>query len=100
MPYRERSRCPFLQIVRSEIVMCRAAGAKAPVLRTSLLVALLAVWHGAPPPALAQVAMPDASAIAGTPLPAPELPDATVTVRVMRERMGNNIAGQPVTLKV
>jgi len=51
-------------------------------------------------PALAQVAMPDASAIAGTPLPAPELPDATVTVRVLRERMGNNIAGQSVTLKV
>ena len=44
--------------------------------------------------------MPDPSAIAGTPLPAPELPDRTVTVRVVRERMGNNIAGQAVTLKV
>lgn len=50
-------------------------------------------------PARAQVAMPDASAMAGTPLPAPELPDATVTVRVLRERMGNNVAGQLVTLK-
>ncbi len=50
-------------------------------------------------PAIAQVAMPDASAMAGTPLPAPELPDATVTVRVLRERMGNNVVGQPVTLK-
>jgi hypothetical protein len=48
----------------------------------------------------AQVEMPDASAMAGTPLPAPELPDRTVTVRVLRERMGNNIAGQAVTLKV
>ena len=48
----------------------------------------------------AQVAMPDASAMAGTPLPAPELPDATVTVRVLRERMGNNVAGQSVTLTV
>src|SRR3982750_4106558 len=48
----------------------------------------------------AQVEMPDPSAIAGTPLPAPELPDATVTVRVVRERMGNNIAGQAVTLTV
>jgi hypothetical protein len=48
----------------------------------------------------AQVNMPDPSAIAGTPLPAPELPDRTVTVRVVRERMGNNIAGQAVTLKV
>ncbi len=44
--------------------------------------------------------MPDPSAMAGTPLPAPELPDRTVTVRVVRERMGNNVAGQAVTLKV
>jgi hypothetical protein len=44
--------------------------------------------------------MPDPGAIAGTPLPAPELPDATVTVRVVRERMGNNIGGQTVTLRV
>jgi hypothetical protein len=44
--------------------------------------------------------MPDPSAIAGTPLPAPELPDRTVTVRVVRERMGNNVAGQAVTLRV
>lgn len=51
-------------------------------------------------PAFGQVAMPDPSAIAGTPLPAPELPDSTVTVRVVRERMGNNIAGQSVTLRV
>ncbi len=48
----------------------------------------------------AQVEMPDPSAIAGTPLPAPELPDRTVTVRVVRERMGNNVPGQTVTLKV
>jgi hypothetical protein len=49
--------------------------------------------------ASAQVNMPDPSAIHGTPLPAPELPDRTVTVRVVRERMGNNIAGQAVTLQ-
>jgi hypothetical protein len=48
----------------------------------------------------AQVNMPDPAAMAGVPLPAPELPDRSVTVRVVRERMGNNIAGQPVTLKV
>jgi hypothetical protein len=47
-----------------------------------------------------QVAMPDPSAIAGTPLPAPELPDSSVTIRVVRERMGNNVAGQAVTLQV
>jgi hypothetical protein len=44
--------------------------------------------------------MPDPSAIAGQPLPAPELPNATVSVRVVRERMGNNVAGQDVTLLV
>ena len=48
----------------------------------------------------AQVNMPDASQMSGAPLPAPELPDRTVTIRVVRERMGNNIAGQAVTLKV
>jgi hypothetical protein len=47
-----------------------------------------------------QVNMPDPSAIAGQPLPAPELPNASVSVRVVRERMGNNVAGQEVTLNV
>jgi len=51
-------------------------------------------------PAYAQVEMPDPSAIAGTPLPAPELADRTVTIRVVRERMGNNVAGQDVTLTI
>ena len=50
--------------------------------------------------AAGQVNMPDPSAIAGQPLPAPELPNATVSVRVVRERMGNNVAGQAVTLNV
>jgi hypothetical protein len=44
--------------------------------------------------------MPDPSAIAGAPLPAPELPNATVSVRVVRERMGNNVARQEVVLNV
>jgi hypothetical protein len=51
-------------------------------------------------PAYAQVDMPDPSAIAGTPLPAPELATGTLTVRVVRERMGNNIADQDVTLTI
>lgn len=48
--------------------------------------------------ASAQVAMPDATQMSGVPLPAPELADAAVTVRVVRERMGNNVPGQEVTL--
>lgn len=50
--------------------------------------------------AFAQVEMPDPSAIAGTPLPAPELANGTITVRVVRQQMGNNVAGQDVTLTV
>ncbi len=51
-------------------------------------------------PAFAQMATPDPSAMAGLPLPVGDLPDASVTVRVLRERMGNNISGQLVTLRV
>lgn len=50
------------------------------------------------PRATAQVAMPDAAQMSGRPLPAPELPNATVTVRLVRERMGNNVPGQEVAL--
>jgi hypothetical protein len=50
-------------------------------------------------PAHAQQQMPDPSQIAGRPLPAPELTTGVVSVRVVRERMGNNIANQTVTLK-
>jgi hypothetical protein len=43
--------------------------------------------------------MPDISQMAGTPLGAPELADATVSVRVLREQLGNNVVNHPVTLK-
>jgi hypothetical protein len=43
--------------------------------------------------------MPDPSQMAGQPLPAGDLPAGTVSVRVVRERMGNNVANHPVTLK-
>ncbi len=43
--------------------------------------------------------MPDPSQMAGRPLPAPELPTGVVSVRLVRERMGNNIVNHPVTLK-
>ena len=48
--------------------------------------------------ALTAQQMPDPSLINGKALPAPELPDATITVRVVRESIGNNISGQQVTL--
>lgn len=40
--------------------------------------------------------MPDPSLIHGRAIPAPELPDGVVTVRVVREAIGNNIVGQEV----
>jgi len=84
----KRSGCEVLQELRGEAV------------KTLLWLLVTGFWLLLPSAASAQVNMPDPSAIAGTPLPAPELPDRTVTVRVVRERMGNNIAGQVVTLKV
>jgi hypothetical protein len=49
-------------------------------------------------PAVAQVAMPDASQMSGIPLPAGELPVGTISVRVFRERVGNNVTGQSVSV--
>lgn len=46
----------------------------------------------------AQVQMPDPSQIHGRAIPAAELPDGEVTVRVVREAIGNNISGQDVSL--
>jgi len=44
--------------------------------------------------------MPDPSLIHGRAIPAPELPNGTVTVRVVREAIGNNAPGQQVTVTV
>jgi hypothetical protein len=48
----------------------------------------------------AQLNMPDPSLIHGRAIPAPELATGTVTVRVVRENIGNNISGQRVELTV
>jgi hypothetical protein len=68
------------------------------LVRSSALAAALAVGVLCASPALAQVAMPDATQMSGIALPAPELPNGTVSVRVVRERMGNNITGQAVSV--
>ena len=64
----------------------------------SRLGAAMAVWLLTAISASAQVAMPDARQMSGVPLPAGELANGTVTVRVVRERMGNNVPNQEVTL--
>lgn len=64
-----------------------------PFISTACLMVLAAVAV-----AQAQVNMPDPSMIAGRALPAPELPDGTVSVRVVREAIGNNVVGQEVSV--
>ncbi|MSO83997.1 MAG: hypothetical protein EXQ53_12010 [Acidobacteria bacterium] len=46
--------------------------------------------------AQAQINMPDPALIHGKAIPARELPNGTVTVRVVREAIGNNVSGQQV----
>ncbi len=50
------------------------------------------------PVAAAGQQMPDPAQMAGRPLPAPELTTGTVSVRLVRERMGNNIVDHPILL--
>lgn len=64
------------------------------VKRLALAIALAAIAAGT---ARGQQ-MPDPSQMAGRPLPAPELPTGTISVRLVRERMGNNITNHPVTV--
>jgi hypothetical protein len=66
-------------------------------MRVAAIALVAAVLVLAPAAASAQD-MPDPSLIHGRALPAPELPDGTVTIRVVREAIGNNVAGQPVDL--
>jgi len=56
----------------------------------------VAVWACGWGVGVAQINMPDPALIHGRALPAPELPDGTVTVRVVREAIGNNVTGQDV----
>ena len=61
----------------------------------------LGLWilcSAVPGTASAQINMPDPSLIAGKAIPAPELPDGTVSVRVVRESLGNNVVGQEVAV--
>ena len=48
----------------------------------------------------AQVQMPDPSQMSGVPLPSPELPAGTLTVRVVRGSLANNIPNHTVSLTV
>ena len=56
---------------------------------TVLVLVFASAWE-----ASAQVQMPDPSLIHGKALPAGDLQTGTVTVRVVRESIGNNVVGQ------
>jgi hypothetical protein len=60
------------------------------------LVMAIGVWAFTAAAAFAQVNMPDPSLIHGRAIPAPELATGTVTVRVVREAIGNNVPNQTV----
>lgn len=72
---------------------CQSSVAHRSVVGGLLLAAAGLVW---PPAALAQ--MPDPRAMSGLSMPTAELPDGTVTVRVVRDQMSNNVAGVAVEL--
>lgn len=74
---------------------CAASGFRLWALGFGLCLAALS----APPAASAQD-MPDPSLIHGRAIPGPELPDGTVTVRVVREAIGNDAPGQQVRVTV
>jgi hypothetical protein len=69
-------------------------------LRPWIAAAALAVVIGAGPAIVAQIAMPEPSEMSGIPLPSGDLPNGSVSVRVVREALGNNITDHPVELHV
>src|SRR5215475_1855601 len=48
----------------------------------------------------AQFQMPDPKQMAGIPRPLPDLPDGSISVRLIRGQLSNNIAGHPVEAHV
>jgi hypothetical protein len=71
---------------------CKRCGLKL----AALLVALLLPSYGA----AQALQMPDPKQMSGVPLPSPDLPAGTVSVRVVRGGPGNNLQGETVELTV
>src|SRR5262245_21987695 len=63
------------------------------------IVFLLIVLSGLLGSSVAQAQMPDLSQMSGTPLPTSELPVGSVSVRVVRGSVSNNIPNQAVELR-
>ena len=88
-----------LPISNSQTQRVRSAKCLLGVGNWALGLVMCASWL-VPLTALAQINMPDPSIIHGKALPAPELAVGTVTVRVVREAIGNNVTGQDVRVTV
>src|SRR4051812_15778247 len=68
------------------------------ILFVGLFLCVLSVLHGGE--VYAQFQMPDPKQMSGIPRPVDDLPAGSVSVRLIRGRLTNNIAGQPVDLHV
>src|SRR5262245_1838584 len=89
MRHRERLRREVLQVLRRAIMNARRAG--------TLMVALAVVGSTL---VQAQPGMPDPKQMSGIPRPVTDLPDGTVSVRLIRGEMSNNIANHAVEFTV
>lgn len=71
---------------------------------TTARVAVAALWGlaalAAPRASVAQFAMPDPKQMAGIPRPVSDLPERTVSVRLIRGDLSNNVKNHPVELQV
>jgi hypothetical protein len=64
------------------------------------VLSVLCVLSIAVPPAYAQFEMPDMKSMFGIPRPVNDLPAGSISVRLIRGSLSNNIAGHPVDLQV
>jgi hypothetical protein len=71
----------------------KTSGVHSVIFAASVLAVLTAGW-----PAAAGAQMPDPRAMSGKSMPTSDLPAGTVTVRVVRDQITNNLSGVPVEL--
>jgi hypothetical protein len=68
--------------------------------RTGLIICVLCVLCGDAAPIRAQFQMPDAKQMSGIPRPVDDLPNGSISVRLVRGSLSNNIPNHPVELNV
>ena len=91
--------CPSCATANDEDArFCKSCGTK---LLAVLLAFLLSTFYFSlsPTPAYAQFQMPDPKQMSGIPRPVTDLPAGTVSVRLIRGQLSNNIQGHPVEIR-